>query len=105
VWALTTQGARHEARVLPARLAPLAAHMIEKVPPDLSRMLIAPMAGLLVQLRVTKGEAVEVGQPLAVMEAMKMEMILRAEARGTVAAIHAAEGDGLAAETVILELE
>jgi propionyl-CoA carboxylase alpha chain len=104
-WALTTHGARHEARVLPARLAPLAAHMIEKVAPDRSRLLIAPMAGLLVQLRVAQGDAVEIGQPLAVMEAMKMEMILRAEARGRVGAIHVAEGDGLAAETVILELE
>ncbi len=104
-WTLTTHGARHEARVLPARLAPLAVHMIEKVPPDLSKMLIAPMAGLLVQLRVAKGEEVEAGQPLAVMEAMKMEMILRAEAKGRVSAIHVAEGEGLAAQTVILELD
>ena len=105
VWTITTRGARHEARVLPARLAPLAEHMIEKVPPDLSRMLIAPMAGLLVELRVTKGDQVEMGQPLAVMEAMKMEMILRAEATGVVRAINVTEGEGLAAETVILELE
>ena len=76
--------------------------MIEKVPPDLSRMLIAPMAGLLVELRVTKGDQVEMGQPLAVMEAMKMEMILRAEATGVVSAINVTEGDGVAAETVIL---
>ncbi len=103
-WSIATHGARHEARVLPARLAPIAAHMIAKVPPDRSKLLIAPMAGLLVQLRVAQGDSVELGEPLAVMEAMKMEMILRAEARGTVAAIHAAVGDGLAAETVILEL-
>jgi len=103
-WVITTHGAQHLALVLPARLAPLAAHMIEKEAPDLSRLLIAPMAGLLVDLRVAKGDQVEIGQPLAVMEAMKMEMILRAEAKGEVAAIHAAQGDSLAAEAIILEL-
>jgi propionyl-CoA carboxylase alpha chain len=104
VWSITTHGATHRARVLPARLAPLAAHMIEKAPPDLSRVLTAPMAGLLVNLRVREGEAVEVGQPLAVMEAMKMEIILRAQRRGEVGAIRATQGDSLAANAVILEI-
>jgi len=103
-WSITTHGARHVARVLPARLAPLAAHMIEKVPPDLSRVLIAPMAGLLVELRVAEGDSVEVGQPLAVMEAMKMEIILRAQSKGKVGAIAAAQGDSLPADAVILEI-
>ncbi len=104
-WTLTTRGVSHQASVLSARLAPLTAHMIEKVAPDLSRMLLAPMAGLLVQLRVREGDEVQLGQPLAVMEAMKMEMILRAETKGRVSAVHVAEGEGLAAETLILELE
>src|SRR3546814_3962171 len=53
---LTTRGASHVARVLPARIAPYAAHMIEKVPPDLSKFLLCPMPGLLVRLDVDAGD-------------------------------------------------
>ncbi|MEH3102382.1 MAG: acetyl/propionyl/methylcrotonyl-CoA carboxylase subunit alpha [Sphingomonas phyllosphaerae] len=102
---LTARGARHKVRVLPAHVAPYAAHLIEKVPPDLSKFLIAPMPGLLVRLDVAKGDRVEAGQPLAVVEAMKMENILRAEKSGTVAAVQAQAGDSLAVDQVILELE
>ena len=102
---LTTHGASHVARVLPARVAPYARHLIEKVPPDLSRFLLAPMPGLLVRLDVGAGDKVEAGQPLAVVEAMKMENILRAGKTGVVKAIEAAAGDSLAVDQVILELE
>ena len=96
---------RTRALVLPATVAPLAAHMIEKVPPDLSKFLICPMPGLLVTLHVAEGDSVEPGQPLATVEAMKMENILRAEKAGTVATLRASEGDSLAVDQVILELE
>ncbi|MDR6147720.1 propionyl-CoA carboxylase alpha chain [Sphingomonas sp. SORGH_AS870] len=102
---LTTRGASHIIRVLPARAAPYARHLIEKVPPDLSKFLIAPMPGLLVRLDVAEGDKVEAGQPLAVVEAMKMENILRAAKTGTVKAITARTGDSLAVDAVILELE
>ena len=102
---LTTRGASHQVRVLPARAAPYATHLIEKVPPDLSKFLIAPMPGLLVRLDVGEGDKVEAGQPLAVVEAMKMENILRAAKSGTVKAIAAKTGDSLAVDAVILELE
>jgi propionyl-CoA carboxylase alpha chain len=102
---LTTRGASHAARVLPAHVAPLAAHMIEKVPPDLSRYLICPMPGLLVALNVAEGDKVEAGQPLAVIEAMKMENILRAEKAATVKIVNAAVGESLAVDAIILELE
>jgi propionyl-CoA carboxylase alpha chain len=102
---LTTRGASHVVRVLPAHIAPLAAHMIEKVPPDLSKFLLSPMPGLLVALHVEAGDKVEAGQPLAVVEAMKMENILRADKSATVARIDAAVGDSLAVDAVILELE
>ncbi len=102
---LTARGASHKVRVLPAHVAPYAAHLIEKVPPDLSKFLIAPMPGLLVRLDVAKGDRVEAGQALAVVEAMKMENILRAEKAGTVAAVEARAGDSLAVDQVILELE
>ncbi len=102
---LTARGARHKVRVLPAHVAPYAAHLIEKIPPDLSKFLIAPMPGLLVRLDVAAGDRVEAGQALAVVEAMKMENILRAEKSGTVAAVQAQAGDSLAVDQVILELE
>ena len=102
---LTTRGASHVARVLPAHAAPYAAHMIEKLPPDLSRYLICPMPGLLVSLNVKEGDKVEAGQPLAVIEAMKMENILRAEKTGVVKAVNAKAGESLAVDSIILELE
>nr|WP_221226191.1 acetyl/propionyl/methylcrotonyl-CoA carboxylase subunit alpha [Novosphingobium fluoreni] len=102
---ITTRGAIHKLGVLPTRLAPLSQHMIEKIAPDLSRFLICPMPGLLVSLNVAEGDKVEAGQPLAVIEAMKMENILRAEKSGTVKAINATAGQSLAVDAVILELE
>ena len=104
-YAITTRGATHQLRILPTRIAHLADHMIEKIPPDLSKLLICPMPGLLVKLHVGEGEEVQPGQPLATVEAMKMENILRAEKQAVVAKINAAEGDSLAVDAVILELE
>ena len=102
---LTTRGASHIARVLPAHMASHAVHLIEKVPPDLSRYLICPMPGLLVSLNVGEGDKVEAGQPLAVIEAMKMENILRAEKSGVVKTVNAKAGESLAVDSIILELE
>ena len=104
-WKVTTRGAAHTALVLPLRLARHESLMLEKVPPDLSRLLICPMPGMLVKLHVAEGETVQPGQPLATVEAMKMENILRAEKEGVIAKINAAEGESLAVDAVILELE
>ncbi|HZF94518.1 MAG TPA: acetyl/propionyl/methylcrotonyl-CoA carboxylase subunit alpha [Allosphingosinicella sp.] len=104
-WRLTTRGASHIVSVLPAHVAALSRHMIEKVPPDLSKFLICPMPGLLTALNVAAGDRVEAGQPLAVVEAMKMENILRAEKSGTVKSVAAKPGDSLAVDAVILEFE
>jgi len=104
-YAITTRGATHILRVLPARIAHLAGHMIEKEPPDLSKMLICPMPGLLMKLHVQEGDEVQPGQPLATVEAMKMENILRAEKQAIVSKINAGEGDSLAVDALILELE
>ena len=79
--------------------------MIAKEEPDLSKLLICPMPGLLVKLHVGEGEEVQPGQPLATVEAMKMENILRAEKQGTVARLNASEGESLMVDAVILELE
>jgi propionyl-CoA carboxylase alpha chain len=101
---LAARGASHVARVLPAHVAPLARHMIEKVPPDLSRYLICPMPGLLVSLNVGEGDKVEAGQPLAVIEAMKMENILRAQKAGVIKSVSAKAGESLAVDAIILEM-
>jgi len=104
-WELQTRGRTHQVQVLPPHVADLSKHMIEKVPPDLSRYLIAPMPGLLTKLDVAVGDKVEPGQPVAVMEAMKMENILRAPKAATVKATPAKAGDSLAVDQVIVEFE
>ena len=102
---LTTRGASHIARVLPAHVAHLAAHMVEKIPPDMSKYLICPMPGLLVALHVGVGDSVEAGQPLAVVEAMKMENILRAGKSGRIKGVKATQGESLMVDAIILEME
>ncbi|HEX8446027.1 MAG TPA: biotin/lipoyl-containing protein, partial [Sphingomonas sp.] len=102
-WRFTTRGASHRIGMLRPAIAALSRHMIEKVPPDLSRFLLCPMPGLVTAIHVAAGDAVEAGQPLAVVEAMKMENILRAEKAGTVARVDAKPGESLAVDAVILE--
>jgi propionyl-CoA carboxylase alpha chain len=104
-WELQTRGASHKVQVLPPHVAELSKHMIEKAPPDLTRLLLAPMPGLLTKLDVAIGDKVEPGQPVAVMEAMKMENILRAPKAATVKATPAKAGDSLAVDQVIVEFE
>ena len=104
-WELQTRGASHRVQVLSPHVADLARHMIDKPPPDLSRLLLAPMPGLLTKLDVAIGDKVEPGQPVAVMEAMKMENILRAPKAATVKATPAKAGDSLAVDQVIVEFE
>jgi propionyl-CoA carboxylase alpha chain len=101
----TTRGASHMVRVLPAHIAPLVDFMIEKIPPDLSRYLICPMPGLITSINVAAGDKVEAGQPLAIVEAMKMENILRAEKSGVVKIVNAKAGESLPVDTIILEME
>jgi propionyl-CoA carboxylase alpha chain len=104
-WELQTHGSTHRVQVLPPNVAELSHFMIEKAPPDLSRLLLAPMPGLLTKLNVEVGDKVEPGQPVAVMEAMKMENILRAPKAATVKATPAKAGDSLAVDQVIVEFE
>jgi propionyl-CoA carboxylase alpha chain len=104
-WELQTRGASHKVQVLSPHVAELAKHMIDKPAPDLSRLLLAPMPGLLTKLDVAVGDKVEPGQPVAVMEAMKMENILRAPKAATVKATPVKAGDSLAVDQVIVEFE
>jgi propionyl-CoA carboxylase alpha chain len=104
-WRFTTRGASHNLTVLPPHVADLSHHMIEKLPPDLSRFLLCPMPGLVKAIHVSEGDKVEAGQPLAVVEAMKMENILRAEKSAVVSSVLAKPGESLAVDAVILEFE
>ncbi len=89
--------------VLSAAHAELHDLLPEKQAPDTSKYLLCPMPGLLLSLQVAEGDAVEEGQALAIVEAMKMENVLRAEKAGTVKSIRCAEGDSLAVDETIME--
>ena len=102
---LSFRGRTHKCRVLTPRAAELARFMLPKVAPDMSKYLLCPMPGLVVAVNVAEGDKVEAGQPLATVEAMKMENILRAEKAGVVAKVLAKAGDSLAVDAVILEFE
>ena len=102
---LTRHGGEISALVVTPRAAELARFMLEKQPPDLSRFLLSPMPGLLMTLVVEEGQQVKAGEELAVVEAMKMENVLRAERDGTVAKVHARPGESLTVDQAILEFE
>lgn len=96
-------GAELDVAVRTPHAAELARLMPEKLPPDMSKFLLCPMPGLVVSINVAEGEPVKAGQALAVVEAMKMENVLRAERDGTVKKVNAKKGDSLAVDQVILE--
>ncbi len=93
------------AQVRSPRVAELARLMPKKLPPDTSKMLLCPMPGVITSISVAAGDAIEAGQALATVEAMKMENILRAERKGRVAKVAVKAGDSLAVDQVILEFE
>ena len=96
-------GAQALVKVLTPNAARLDALMPVKAPPDMSKFLLSPMPGLLVSLAVSEGQEIKAGEVLAVVEAMKMENILRASQDGTVAKLHAAPGSSLAVDQKIVE--
>ncbi len=102
-WRIAHQGCVVDASALRPRLAQLAALMPEKRAADTSRFLLSPMPGLLKSLAVKVGQEVKAGEELAVVEAMKMENVLRAAHDGTIAKLHAGAGDSLAVDQKILE--
>ena len=93
------------AHVRSPRVAELAKLMPVKLPPDTSKMLLCPMPGVVTSVLVKEGDVVEAGQPLATVEAMKMENVLRAERKGAVKRIAAAAGESLAVDELIMEFE
>ena len=99
------QGYSVTARVLTPRLAELDRLMPVKQAPDTSKLLLCPMPGLVVSIAVSEGQDVKAGETLAVVEAMKMENVLRAERDLVVSKINAAPGESLAVDAVIMEFD
>ncbi len=102
-WRLAWRGIEAPAIVYTEREAELAALMPTKTGADTSKLLLCPMPGLVKAIHVAVGAEVKAGDALAVVEAMKMENVLRAERDGTVKAVKASPGDSLAVDAVILE--
>jgi len=100
---LSHNGTQIDALVLLPRAAELFRLMPYKAPPDLSKFLLSPMPGLLVDVAVQPGQTVSVGERLAVIEAMKMENILTATQDATVSEILARRGESLAVDQPILQ--
>ena len=98
-------GRRIDAMVMSARAAELLRAMPYKPPADMSKFLLSPMPGLLVDIVVAPGKAVQAGEKLAVIEAMKMENILVAARDGVVAELLASKGESLAVDQPILSFE
>ena len=99
------RGADVRVHVRTPRQAELAKLMLEKAAPDTSKFLLCPMPGLIAQIMVVVGDDVQEGQPLATVEAMKMENILKAERSGVVKSITAVVGGSLRVDDVIMEFE
>ena len=102
---LQFDGVRIDSMVLTPQAAEMQKLMPFKEPPDMSKFLLSPMPGLLVDVAVTVGQKVEAGQRLAAIEAMKMENVLLATQDGVVAAVMAAKGESLAVDQEILRFE
>ena len=100
---LAHRGINARTRVYTEQEAALAALMPEKAPPDTSKLLLCPMPGLVKAIHVATGQEIKAGEALCVVEAMKMENILRAERDGVVKTIKAKPGDSLAVDAVIME--
>jgi propionyl-CoA carboxylase alpha chain len=98
-------GTRIQALVVSPRMAELHQMMPFKMPPDMSRFVLSPMPGLLVNVAVTPGQKVQAGERVAVIEAMKMENILFAAHDGVVKKVMASQGESLTVDQVIVEFE
>ncbi len=102
-YSLSHAGQSLRCRVLSSRVSELVQYMPEKIPVDMSAFVLSPMPGLLLRMLVAEGEQVKAGQEVAVVEAMKMENVLRADSDRTVGKILVREGESLAADQALLE--
>jgi propionyl-CoA carboxylase alpha chain len=97
------RAAQVRTRVLTPLSSDLASRLPERAPPDTSRQVVSPMPGLVISIEVQPGQEVRSGETLAVIEAMKMQNILRAERDGVVKTVGPKAGDSVAADEVLIE--
>jgi propionyl-CoA carboxylase alpha chain len=97
------RAAQVRTRVLTPLASDLASRLPERAPPDTSRQVVSPMPGLVISIEVAPGQEVRSGETLAVIEAMKMQNILRAERDGVVKTVGPKAGDSVAADEVLIE--
>jgi len=98
-------GNYYDVKVMTPTEAKLSAYMKEKTPIDTTKMILSPMPGALRHVYVQEGDVVAPGTPLATVEAMKMQNVLRAVGPGKVKKIHREAGAILSVDELILELE
>ena len=101
-YVLSHAGYSASVRVLSPRHADLAALMLERAEADTSKALLCPMPGLVKAINVTVGQAVKAGEALCLVEAMKLENVLKAERDVVIKTIEAAEGESLAVDAPIM---
>ena len=97
------RAAQERVRVLSPETAGFYARLPERKPPDTGKMIISPMPGLIVSVDVAPGQEVKAGQAVAVIEAMKMQNIIRAERDATVRSVSVKAGDSVAADDLLIE--
>ncbi|HEV7227163.1 acetyl/propionyl/methylcrotonyl-CoA carboxylase subunit alpha [Brevundimonas sp.] len=102
-FSIRSGAAKARVRVLTPRVAELYARLPEKQAADTSKLVLSPMPGLVVAVPVEVGQEVKAGETVAIIEAMKMQNILKAERDGTVKAVGAKAGDPVAADDVLVE--
>jgi propionyl-CoA carboxylase alpha chain len=97
------RAARQRVLVMTPAAAEHHARLPVKAPPDTSRLVVSPMPGLVVSMDVAEGEEVKEGQVICVIEAMKMQNIIRAEREGKIKSLGAKTGDSVAADDVLAQ--
>lgn len=102
---LGIEGAVAHVNVYSPREYELSKHMVEKPPMDTSRFILSPMPGKLVSVLVKEGDVIEEGQEVCVVEAMKMQNILRSPKHATIKKIRNKAGDSLKVDQIIIEFE
>jgi len=102
---IRSRAAKARVRVLSPAIAALYARLPDKVAADTSKLITSPMPGLVVAIPVVVGQEVKTGETVAIIEAMKMQNILKAERDGVVKTVSAAAGDPVAADDVLVEFE
>lgn len=104
-WTLRSMGTEIDIAAVPAHMAGLLRHIPQKKEDDHSHLVLSPMPGLLLSLNVHEGDVVSAGTPLAIVEAMKMENVIRAHREGKIIKLHVKPGESLSAEQPIIEFE